>query len=436
MSRQRGYERVKTSDADSDGGREREPHMMSPPAPSRVTQYYNESHLMEQFQEMPLSQGEMRWGFRELLTGAGGRVSALRCQQVKDCALTALFVLKWLPGYDVAENLAPDMIAGLTVGVVLVAQGVAYGLLAGLPAIYGLYASIPPALLYSMLGTSRQMHIGPFALVSLLVAEGVQGGTGLDPETNTEEYIQACMTMSLMVSVVYLAMWALRLGFIVEILSDPTMSGMTTAAAFLICTSQMRHFFGLHGVARGTFIDTWSSIIPKLPGSNPICVAIGVSSLVIQVVINRLNKRLKLKVPVPEQLIVVIVMTALVSVFGLDQDGECFVGSSLVEVATSQKECAALNATWKQDVTVFGEVEPGLPSFSPPDTSHAAEMVEGSLVVAAVSIALCIATAKTFAAKNGYEIDTNQELLALGVANLCGGFFQVRRPLRPFRRPF
>ena len=65
-----------------------------------------------------------------------------------------------------------------------------------------------------------------------------------------------------------------------------------------------------------------------------------------------------------------------------------------------------------------------MPSFSPPDTSHAAEMVEGSLVVAAVSIALCIATAKTFAAKNGYEIDTNQELLALGVANLCGGFFQ------------
>eukprot|EP01047_Picozoa_sp_COSAG01_P022271 COSAG01_NODE_1317_length_10750_cov_1.790536_10_plen_220_part_00 len=181
MSRQRGYERVKTSDADSDGGREREPHMMSPPAPSRVTQYYNESHLMEQFQEMPLSQGEMRWGFRELLAGAGARVSALRCQQVKDFALTALFVLKWLPGYDVAENLAPDMIAGLTVGVVLVAQGVAYGLLAGLPAIYGLYASIPPALLYSMLGTSRQMHIGPFALVSLLVAEGVQGGDGTRP---------------------------------------------------------------------------------------------------------------------------------------------------------------------------------------------------------------------------------------------------------------
>ena len=126
------------------------------------------------------------------------------------------------------------------------------------------------------------MHIGPFALVSLLVAEGCVNA-GYDPEIDQRAYVDAVMTMSLVCALIYLGMWALRLGFLVEILSDPTMSAMTTASAFLICTSQMRHFFGLTGIPRASFLETWAAIISKLPETNWVCVFIAVASLAMQV---------------------------------------------------------------------------------------------------------------------------------------------------------
>lgn len=366
MSRQRQnrgeYARVKVSESPGD-------------SPDTRESYYAESHLLERFEEIPLGDGAYRWGASDW----GGYIteylgSACTAAKVKRQCKTSLFILNWLPSYDFAANLQLDVTAGITVGVVLVAQGVAYGLLAGLPAYYGLYASIPPAALYAVFGTSRQMHIGPFALVSLLVAEGVVEGTGLDPEADQDEYIGAVMTMSMMCGVAYIAMWACRLGFVVEILSDPTMSGMTTAAAFLICTSQMKHFLGLSGVPRASFFETWAVIMSKIPEINFLSLGIGIGSLAIQVGMKKVNQKLKLKIPIPEQLIVVVLMTWLVWQFDLENHG----------------------------VTIFGDVETGLPSFKYPDTSHWHELVEGSAVVAAVSIALCIATAKTFAQKNGY----------------------------------
>ena len=148
------YERVSALDDEQESV---SPH--TAPAQERVV-YYNESHLMEQFQEQPLQDGSLRWGFRDLASVAAAKVSAFTCSDLKAGMKRSLYFLNWLPTYSLADDLPADAIAGLTVGIVLVAQGVAYGLLAGLPAYYGLYASIPPATLYALFGMLCQYPLG------------------------------------------------------------------------------------------------------------------------------------------------------------------------------------------------------------------------------------------------------------------------------------
>jgi high affinity sulfate transporter 1 len=363
----------------------------------------------------------------------------------------SLQFLRWMPSYSWEKEGVGDMVAGITVGVVLIAQGVAYGMLTGMKPYYGLYAGLVPAAVYGLLGTSRQMHIGPFALVSLLVAEGVAEVPGihadaclatgmcqptvdcaagicadkdalpvpmaaqhdcdaLDPAgmwtaapsevtDMCQEYIDACLTMSLMVGFGYLCMWGLRLGFVVDLLSDPMMSALTTAAGCLICTSQMKHLLGLTMVPRGSFVSTWQVILSNIQQTNPVTLAIGVSSLALMLGIAKVNAKIKdrTKIPIPEQLIAVILFTSIVYFGQLD------------------------DPQGDHPVLILGEVPQGLPVPHVPDTRHWPELVHAAGVVTIIGFSLVIATGKTFAEKHGYEVDPNQELLALGMANFLGG---------------
>lgn len=372
-------------------------------------------------------------------------------QTALEFAGNSLQFMRWMPSYTWGREGVGDMVAGLTVGVVLIAQGVAYGMLTGMKPYYGLYAGLVPAAVYGLLGTSRQMHIGPFALVSLLVAEGVSGVPGIVPDAchatgmcqptvacaagicedknsapvpmpaphhcdaldppglwdeapnqvthMCQEYIDACLTMSLMVGAGYLCMWGLRLGFVVDLLSDPMMSALTTAAGCLICTSQVKHLLGLTMVPRGSFIGTWQVIGSNLQHTNPVTLAISIASLALMLGIAKINTKIKdrTKIPIPEQLVAVILFTSIVY-FG-----------SLNDPAGGHP------------VLILGEVPEGLPVPRVPDTSHWRELVHGSAVVTIIGFSLVIATGKTFAEKHGYEVDANQELLALGAANFLGG---------------
>ncbi len=363
----------------------------------------------------------------------------------------SLQFMRWMPSYSWNKEGVGDMVAGVTVGVVLIAQGVAYGMLTGMKPYYGLYAGLVPATVYGLLGTSRQMHIGPFALVSLLVAEGVSEVPGIEPdacratgmcqprvicetglcedkhslpmpmasqhECNAlepggvwsaapnavtdmcQEYIDACLTMSLMVGIGYLCMWGLRLGFVVDLLSDPMMSALTTAAGCLICTSQVKHLLGLTMVPRGSFVSTWQVIGSNLQNTNPVTLVIGVASLALMLGIAKINTKIKdrTKIPIPEQLIAVILFTSIVAFGSLD------------------------DPQGAHPVLILGEVPGGLPVPRIPDTSHWPELVHASAVVTIIGFSLVIATGKTFAEKHGYEVDPNQELLALGAANFLGG---------------
>ena len=157
--------------------------------------------------------------------------------------------LTWLAHYR-RSDLVGDLIAGIIVAVMLVPQGMAYALLAGLPPEVGLYASIAPLIIYGLLGTSRVLAVGPVAIVSLLVASGLSSlaSPGSIP------YIQLAITLTLLVGVIQFGMGLVRLGFLVNFLSHPVLAGFTSAAAIMIGFSQLKHLLGLADATDRTFL--------------------------------------------------------------------------------------------------------------------------------------------------------------------------------------
>ena len=190
-------------------------------------------------------------------------------------------ILEWLPKYN-KTLFKGDLAAGLTVGVMLIPQGMAYAMLAGLPPIYGLYASIFPLIIYAIFGTTRQLAVGPVAMDSLLVAAGV----GALAVAGTEEYIALAILLAFMVGILLLVMGIFRLGFLVNFLSRPIISGFTSAAALIIASSQLKHLFGLN-LERTTYLhETLIEVGKNIGQTNLITLGIGITGIVILKLMN------------------------------------------------------------------------------------------------------------------------------------------------------
>ena len=157
-------------------------------------------------------------------------------------------VLSWLPQYK-KEYLTNDVSAGITVGVMLVPQGMAYAMIAGMPPVYGLYAALIPQALYALFGTSRQLAVGPVAMDSLLVATAVSSLATAD----SEQYILIAISLAFLVGVIQLMMGVINFGFLVNFLSKPVISGFTCAAAIVIGFSQMKYVLGVSLMQKSFF---------------------------------------------------------------------------------------------------------------------------------------------------------------------------------------
>ena len=156
--------------------------------------------------------------------------------------LSKLFpILDWLPNYK-KEWLRGDLVAGTTVGIMLIPQGIAYALIAGLPPIYGLYTALIPQVIYAFLGTSRQLAVGPVAMDSLIVAAGV----ATLAEVGSDQFIEFAILLALIMGLLQVMFGLFRLGFIVNFLSKPVISGFTSAAAIIIGLSQLNNFLGIN----------------------------------------------------------------------------------------------------------------------------------------------------------------------------------------------
>ena len=149
-------------------------------------------------------------------------------------------ILTWLPNYS-GSTFKSDFIAGITVSVLLIPQGMAYALIAGLPPIYGLYAALSPQIIYALLGTSKQLAVGPVAMDSLLVAAGL-GTIGI---LGPEEYIQSAILLAFLMGAIQFLLGLFKMGFLVSFLSKPLIKGFTSGAAIIIGLSQVKHILGI-----------------------------------------------------------------------------------------------------------------------------------------------------------------------------------------------
>ena len=155
-------------------------------------------------------------------------------------------ILDWLPKYQ-RKYLSTDILAGITVGVMVIPQGMAYGMLAGLPPIYGLYATLIPMIVYVLFGTSRQLVVGPTAMVCILVASGVAPLA----TAGSAEYITLVILLSLLVGCLQFVFGLFRLGFFINFLSHPVLSGFISAAAIIIILSQIDNLIGVSSTHEG-----------------------------------------------------------------------------------------------------------------------------------------------------------------------------------------
>ncbi len=302
-------------------------------------------------------------------------------------------MVRYFPLLDIIANynktwLSKDLIAGLTVGIMLIPQGMAYAVLAGLPPIYGLYAATVPLIIYALLGTSRQLAVGPVAMISLLVSSGV-GALAVE---GSSEYIALAILLALMVGIVQVGMGILRMGNIIKFLPHSMISGFTTGAALIIISSQLNSLFGLN-ISRGNFIETAYNISTNLQDLNLLTTLIALGSILSLLVSRKWFSRF------PTPLFLIISSILLISHFDLELYG----------------------------VDVIGDIPSGLPSFSIMefDTSHVMALLPIALIISIIGYMESVAVAKTIEAKRkNYKINNNSELMALGMANIIGSFFQ------------
>jgi SulP family sulfate permease len=284
------------------------------------------------------------------------------------------------------DTLFADLGAGLAVGAMLVPQGMAYALLAGLPPEVGLYASTVPLVLYAVFGTSRQLAVGPVAIVSLLSATTLASVA----EEGSAGYVAAAALLALLVGAVHIVLGVARLGFLTRLLSHPVLVGFTSAAALIIGASQVKHLLGVSLDNAEHFHETVWELIQKANDAHGLTLAVGLGAIALMV-------GLKRWLPVvPGALVAVVVTTLAAVIWDLEERG----------------------------VRVVGDIPQGLPPLTVPDgLGTAGTLLPAALVITLVGYMESIAVAKVYARRNRYEIDANRELIGLGAANIGAGFF-------------
>ena len=269
----------------------------------------------------------------------------------------------------------------------LVPQGMACAMLAGLPPVMGLYASTVPLLVYALFGSCRHLAVGPVAMTSLLVFAGLSSLA----KPGSEEYIYLALLLSLMVGAVKLLLGLTRMGFLVNFLSPAVISGFTSAAALVIGLSQIHHLLGVPSTEGHSFVHLLQGIGSLTGEIHFLTCGIGVMSMAVLLFTRQKMARF------PGPLAVVIASALLVQFFGLDRAG----------------------------VKVVGHVPQGLPAFSIPswEVGKLRDLIPTALTILFVSFMESIAVAKMIARKEKYQVDANRELVGLGLANFIGSFF-------------
>ncbi|NXL20420.1 S2611 protein, partial [Setophaga kirtlandii] len=319
-------------------------------------------------------------------------------------------VLRWLPRYSRAW-LPLDVLAGLAVGLTAVPQALAYAELAGLPLQYGLYSSFMGCFVYCLLGTAKDVTLGPTAIMSLLVS-------------SYASHQPACAVLLAFLSgCIQLAMGLLRLGFLLDFISCPVIKGFTSAASITISFSQVKNILGLQGIPRQFFLQLYETL-RRIGETRAGDAVLGLSCLAALAGLRAMRSHLPQAVPTAP--LAVRISHLIVWICATARNALVVLSAGLVAYSFQVMGCQPFRLT--------GSIPQGLPPFRPPRFSLAVpngtvpfpsmlqDMGVGLAVVPLMGLLESVAIAKAFASQNGYRIDPSQELLALGVANVLGSF--------------
>jgi SulP family sulfate permease len=303
-------------------------------------------------------------------------------------------ILSWLPSYGKTE-LKGDLSAGLTVGILLIPQGMAYAMIAGLPPIYGLYASLFPLVIYAILGTSRQLAVGPVAMDSLLVAAGIGAVLVGMPDTDPaylQTYIELAILLAFMVGLIQLMLGVLRMGFLVNFISHPVISGFTSAAALIIGFSQLPNLLGIE-IPRSSYVhEVLIESIRHISDISIPTVVVGLVAMGLLILLKKWKKNF------PAALLAVMLGILVVWLLGLEQD-----------------------------ISIIGTIPQGLVAPEVPTMSweRIQDLMPLAITMALIGFMEAIAIGKAMRAKHkNYKLVPNQELVAIGLSNMVGSLFK------------
>ena len=307
--------------------------------------------------------------------------------------------LNWIHEIKNPDVLRADVIAGITVALVLIPQSMAYAQLAGLPAYFGLYISFLPVVIAALWGSSRQLATGPVAVVSIITATAIAKVLGGTAQSNPElaaQYISLAMLMALLVGVFQLFLGIFRLGVIVNFLSHPVIVGFTNAAALVIGLSQLSKLFGV--AMPGTPSDHLLSVriwgvLQQLGDTHWPSLLMGVGAFVIMMITKKKFPKL------PGILFAAAVTTVISWGIGFEAMGGA----------------------------VIGAIPQGLPNISAPEINLAliGTLLPSAIIIALVGFMEAISIAKAMAAKTRDHLNPNQELIGQGLGNIAGSFSQA-----------
>ncbi len=288
-----------------------------------------------------------------------------------------------------AADLRDDLRAGLTVGIMLVPQGMAYAVIAGLPPIYGLYAGLVPLLIYPLLATSRHLATGPVAIDMLIVAAGV----GLLANPGSDRYVQLVLLLTAMVGVIQVVMGLGRIGALVSLLARPVITGFAAAAGIIIALSQLANLTGMPLERTPYVLALVADAAGRLDQIHLPTFLVGGASVAVLLTLKRLPVR------IPGPLVVVVLATLGAWLLGLENAG----------------------------VRTTGEVPSGLPAFSLPRGTWVdlRDLLPTAVTLALVQFMSVSSLTKLFARRHRTSVNPNKELLAIGAANFAGSFFRA-----------
>ena len=294
-----------------------------------------------------------------------------------------------------------DLIAGLTISILLIPQGISYAYLAGLPPQYGLYAGLFPLIVYAFFASTPYLQIGPVALTSLLIISGIGQVNGI--EIGSENYVQLVLLTGLLVGILQLLLGVFKLGITANFLSKPVIAGFTSAAAIIITVSQLKDLFGIEVGQFKFFHQKIHAIYLALTKMNPTASIIGFSSLLMMYVLRKINRK------IPSALIALVLGSFCTWFFELDAKG----------------------------LQIIGAVDIGLPSFEwyMIDLPTLRSILPTVITLTIFGAVECMTISKAIASKDPkVRTKPDQEFIGIGLSKILGAFFQAMPSSGSFSR--